>query len=362
VLPSSSWQGGRREIALQASNGTKTVGWQGQPPLAVQSLARTVEEIAQTRPSGGGGGPVPGGGGAGGGFGPGDGGPGGTLERRKRSKKPLVIGALAALVIAAAVAIPIALSGKHKQPIPTVPQNVTAAPEAGAIKVTWLPSENADHYILFRDNAQLKTNLRTTSFTDPFPNDMSTHSYSVVAVSVKGKESAQSTVAKAAAKLRGLNPAETKLVNRLPSGLVDTASCTPRISVENTVVDAAIDCNPKDFPGVASPSQRVLAYHSVSKAAFDTDVKNGESGLPDGKTGADCTTGLPSAYTWTHNDVTAGAYYCFFTNDASQNAAVAWTTDKNWDTIVIYNRPHSGKAGIIALDKYWDKAPNHATT
>ena len=51
VLPSPSWQGGRRELALQASNGTKTVGWQGQPPLAVQPLCRTVEEIAHTRRS-----------------------------------------------------------------------------------------------------------------------------------------------------------------------------------------------------------------------------------------------------------------------------------------------------------------------
>ncbi len=353
VLPSSSWQGGRREIALQASNGTKTVGWQGQPPLAVQALARTVEEIAAGRGGGGGGGVVTGGGG----------GVGGTAEKRQRSKKPWVIGGVAAAVVAAAVVIVVAVTGKPANPpIPGVPQNVTAAAEPGAIKVTWLPSENADHYTLFRDNSQFKTDLRTTSFTDSFPNDMSTHSYSVVAVSIKGRESAQSGVAKAAAKLRNLNAAETKLMGRLPVGLVDTSSCTPRIAVENAVVDAAIDCNPKDFTGVASPSQRVLIYHNVSKAAFDTDVKNGESGLPDGKTNADCAVGLPSAYTWTHDNVTTGAYYCFITNDASQNAAVAWTTNKNWDTIVIYNRARSGKAGIIALDKYWDKAPNHATT
>jgi len=352
VLPSSNWQGGRREIALQASNGAKTVGWQGQPPLAVQSLARTVEEIA--RPGTGGGGTGGTGYGGGGGGGP-------TLPKPKRSKKPWLIGGIAAAVVAAAVVVVLLVTGKPaKPPIPGVPQNVTATAQAGAIKVSWLASENADHYTLFRDNAQYKTNLRTTTFTDPFPNDMTSHSYSVIAVSIKGKESAQSGVAKAAAKLRNLNVAESKLVKRLPSGLVDPSSCTPRTSVENSVVDAAIDCNPKDFTGVASPTQRVLIYHNVSRASFLADVKNGESGLQTAN--FNCQAGIPSAGSWTHNDKAVGAFYCFFTNDASQNPAIAWTTNINFDTIVIYNRAHSGKAGIIALDKYWDAAPNHATT
>jgi serine/threonine protein kinase len=353
VLPSSNWQGGRREIALQASNGAKTVGWQGQPPLAVQSLARTVEEIAR---------PGTGGGWGTGGTGyDGRGGGGASPPKPKRSKKPWLIGGIAAAVVAAAVVVVLLVTGKPaKPPIPGVPQNVTATAQAGAIKVSWLASENADHYTLFRDNAQYKTNLRTTTFTDPFPNDMTSHSYSVIAVSIKGKESAQSGVAKAAAKLRNLNVAESKLVKRLPSGLVDPSSCTPRTSVENSVVDAAIDCNPKDFSGVASPSQRVLIYHNVSRGSFLADVKNGENGLQTAN--FNCQAGIPSAGSWTHNDVAVGAFYCFFTNDASQNPAIAWTTNTHFDTIVIYNRPHSGKAGIIALDKYWDAAPNHATT
>ena len=52
----------------------------------------------------------------------------------------------------------------------------------------------------------------------------------------------------------------------------------------------------------------------------------------------------------THDDKAVGAFYCFFTNDASQNPAIAWTTNTNFDTIVIYNRAHTAKAGIIALD------------
>ncbi len=335
VLPSTSWQGGRRELAVQASNGTKTVSWQGQPPLAVQALCRTIEEIAH---------------------------PGAAeVDKRRKSKKPWVIGgSAAAAVIAGAVVAVILLTKPAKPPIPAIPANVTAAAQPGAIKVSWLPSQDADHYVLFRDNAVLMSDVRATSFVDPFPTDMSSHSYSVVAVSAKGKESAHSAIAKSAAKLRNLNAAETSLVRRLPAGLVDTSSCSPDLNVENSAIDAAVDCDPKNVTGVAAPSQQVLAYHSVSKAAFDTDVKNGESGLQTAK--FDCQDGVPSAGTWTHDSVTTGAFYCFTTNDASENSAIAWTTNKNLDTLVIYNRPHSGKAGIAALYKYWDAVPNHATT
>jgi serine/threonine protein kinase len=336
VLPSANWQGGRRELALQATNGAKTVGWQGQPPLAVQSLCRTVEEIARN-------------------------GAGTTVQKAKKSKKPWVIaGTATAAVVAGVVVAVILLTKPAKPPIPAVPANVTASAQPGAIKLSWLPSQNADHYVLFRDNAILKSDLRTTTFTDPFPTDMNTHSYSVVAVSAKGKESAHSPIAKSAAKLRGLNTTEASLLTRLPVGLVDSSSCTPDLSVEDSSVDAAIDCDPKDASGVASPSQQVLAYHSVNKTAFDTDVKNGENGLQTAK--FNCQGGVPSAGTWTHNSVTAGAFYCFITNDSSQNSAIAWTTAKNLDTLVIYNKPGSGRPGIASLYKYWAAIPNHETS
>ena len=346
VLPSPSWQGGRRELALQASNGTKTVGWQGQPPLAVQPLCRTVEEIAHTSTGGGRGGSS---------------GVGVPPEKAKRSKKPWVIGGTAAAVAAGVVVAVILLTkSPAKPPIPAIPANVTAAAAPGAIKVSWLPSENADHYLLFRDNSVLKSDLHGTSFTDSFPTDMSKHSYSVVAVSDKGKESAHSAVVTSAAKLRNLNTAETSLVQRMPVGLVDTSTCTPSLTVENSVIDAAVYCDPKDVSGAATPTQQVLAYHSVNQAVFDTDAKNGESGLQTDN--FDCQDGVPSAGTWTHNSVPTGAFYCFITNDASEDAALAWTTNKNFDTIVIYNRPHSGQAGIAALYKYWKAQTNHATT
>jgi serine/threonine protein kinase len=360
MLPSASWQGGRRELALQASNGTKTVGWQGQPPLAVQSLCRTVEDIARGGAAGTGGtSGVVGTVGA-----PGAVGTGGTVPQPgspKKSRKRWVIGGTAAAVVIAGVVVAVlVLTKPGKPPIPAVPANVTAAALPGAIKVTWLPSENADHYVLFRDNSVLKSDLRTTTFTDPFPTDMKSHSYSVVAVSIKDKESAHSAVVKSAAKLRDLNSTETALVKRLPVGLTETGSCTPDLTVEDSSVDAAVDCDPKAATGVASPSQKVLAYHSVNKAAFDTDVKNGESGLQTAK--FNCQTGVPSAGTWTHNSETAGAFYCFITNDSSANSAVAWTTSTNLDTLVIYNRAGSGRPGIAALYKYWAAVPNHETT
>lgn len=337
MLPSSDWQGGRRELALQATNGAKTVGWQGQPPLAVQSLCRTIEEIAGN-------------------------GAGATVAQKKKSRKPWVIAGTAAAAVVAGVVVAVVLltSKPAKPPIPAVPANVTAAAQAGAIKVSWLASENADHYVLFRDNTILKSDLRTTSFIDPFPTDMTTHSYSLVAVSLKGKESAHSAIVKSAAKLRDLNTIETSLMKRIPVGLVDTSSCTPDLSVEDSSVDAALDCDPKDTSGVASPSQKVLAYHSTNKTTYDTDVKNGENGLQTAK--FNCQAGVPSAGTWTHNSVTAGAFYCFITNDTSKNSAVAWTTDKNLDTLVIYNKPGSGRPGIAALYKYWAAVPNHETT
>jgi serine/threonine protein kinase len=334
VMPSSSWQGGRRELALQASNGTKTVGWQGQPPVAVAALCRTVEEISGSRAGG--------------------------PPKAKKSKKPWVIGGAALVAVAAAVVVAVILLAKPaKPPTPAVPANLTAAAQPGAIKLTWLASQHADHYTLFRDNTLLKSNVHSTTFTDPFPTDMTSHSYFVVAVSDKGKESAHSAIVKSAAKLRNLNATETSLAQRLPSGLVDSSSCSPDLNVEDSVIDAAISCDPKDVSGVASPSQKVLAYHSVNTAAFDADVKDGENGLQTAN--FNCQAGVPSAGTWTHNSVTTGAFYCFITNDNSQNSAIAWTTAKNLDTIVIYNKPSSGRPGIAALYKYWAAVPNHAT-
>ncbi len=336
MLPSANWQGGRRELALQASNGAKTVGWQGQPPPAVQALCRAVEEIAH-------------------------GGTGKGVEKPKRSKKKWVIGGSAAAAVIAGVVVAVVLLAKPaKPPIPAVPANLTAAAGPGAIKLSWLASQNADHYVLFRDNTVLKSDLSTTTFTDPFPTDMSSHSYFVVAVSDKGKESAHSAIVKSAAKLRSLNAAETSLVKRLPVGLADTSSCTPDLAVEDSTVDAAVDCDPKTATDAVAPSQKVLAYHSVNKADYDADVKAGENGLQTAK--FNCQGGVPSSGTWTHNSVTAGAFYCFITNDRSQNSALAWTTDKNLDTLVIYNKPGSGRPGIAALYKYWAAVPNHETT
>ena len=84
MLPSTNWQGGRRELALQASNGAKTVGWQGQPPLAVQSLCRTVEEIAGRGSNTGSGSSM-----------------GSSVEKPKKSRKPWVIGGIAAAAVIA---------------------------------------------------------------------------------------------------------------------------------------------------------------------------------------------------------------------------------------------------------------------
>jgi serine/threonine protein kinase len=339
MLPSANWQGGRRELALQASNGAKTVGWQGQPPLAVQSLCRTVEEIARNANAA-------------------------TVEKpknSKKSKKRWVIGGTAVAAVIAGVVVAVILATKPaKPPIPAVPANLTAAAQPGAIKLTWLPSQNADRYVLFRDNTVLKSDLRTTTFTDPFPTDMNNHSYFVVAVSDKGKESPHSAIVKSAAKLRDLNATETALVKRLPVGLADTSSCAPDLSVEDVSVDAAVDCDPTAATGVTSPSQQVLAYHSANKTAFGADVKDGENGLQTAS--FNCQGGVPSAGTWNHNSVKAGAFYCFITNDQSKNSAIAWTTTKNLDTLVIYNRPGSGRTGIAALYKYWAAVPNHETT
>ena len=149
-------------------------------------------------------------------------------------------------------------------------------------------------------------------------------------------------------------------MKRLPVGLADTSSCTPDLTVEDSTVDAAVDCDPKAVTDAVAPSQKVLAYHSVNKADFDADVKAGENGLQTAK--FNCQGGVPSSGTWTHDSVTAGAFYCFITNDQSQNSALAWTTDKNLDTLVIYNKPGSGRPGIAALYKYWAAVPNHETT
>ena len=113
---------------------------------------------------------------------------------------------------------------------------------------------------------------------------------------------------------------------------------------------------------VTTPTQKVRAYHNVSLSAYEDDVTSGERGLPDNDN-HQCSRGIAAAGTWSDaNDVTIGAFYCYFTNENVKSPALAWTTKANRDSIHIYNRPGSSTAGLISLYKYWVALKDIGTT
>ena len=150
---------------------------------------------------------------------------------------------------------------------------------------------------LFRDNTVLKSNVRTTTFTDPFPTDMTSHSYFVVAVSDKGKESAHSAIARRQPSCAISTRPRPSCSAQRRSGWWIRPACSPDLAVGgragSTRPSTAI---PRMFPASQTPSQKVLHYHSVNKVELSSDVKNGENGLPPRNSSARA--GIPAAGTW----------------------------------------------------------------
>jgi hypothetical protein len=169
----------------------------------------------------------------------------------------------------------------------------------------------------------------------------------------------------ATAETRRLSAAEQTLVDRLPSGLVDTSSCTEAIDGESkylidtkTGLKAAVNCTPQTAGSAPQPDGKMTILQYTSATTYNSAV----SDLKSGKTQGTCASTTPHQTTWSFTNAdgssgkSVGALACGFYSD-SQYAWLSWTYDKDWVTMTVYGPTGGSSADIPNLDKFFLAAP-----
>jgi serine/threonine protein kinase len=271
---------------------------------------------------------------------------------RRSRKFRLLVTAGVVIVSAAAVVTTLLLLGSHKE-VPGVPGRVSAVAGRGTVTVGWTASSGkVDHYVIYRDGRPVAPAANGTSFTDKVA-DTNPHSYTVQAVNSKGTTSARSLVSVASADVRELSPAERALLAKLPSELVDPASCKPILAGVNPNSNLAITCGPKPGQTVAAPGkvpETVQAFATADlaklQAALTLEISS------HGAKGGSCS-GVPQHGTWNFTEtpkVANGQIICYRTTVSS----LIWSYDKQ-----LYYVKISTSSPYQSLLSYWQDASLH---
>jgi hypothetical protein len=325
-----STPGPRRELSLQAPNGSHSVVWSGYTPPQIAELVGTVDQLGSKKGSG---------------------------------RKGLWLGAAgAAAVVAAVVVVLLVVVLPGKDPTPAAPTALKAVAGKGSVTVSWAAASHADRYQVFKDNKLVKT-VSTTSYTDPLPQEDSTdsHSYYVIAVSNKNKASVKSATVKKAPLLRDLNAGEKAFVAKLPRDFAEPGSCVPAPFEESATIDVAISCSVSDtavVKGTQKPSGGFLAFHAVSRDAYTKKYQSETRGVQ--QANFTCEDGQPAAGNW-HNGKgqDLGKIWCTTTGSSvsSGTALLGWSTLESNSFILLFGDQDKGAAGIKSLITFWDKTP-----
>ncbi len=209
-------------------------------------------------------------------------------------------------------------------PLPA-PANFTAKTAMNAVQLSWEPVPSAAGYVVYRDSKLVSgPNHIQTGFADK-PGDTKSHRYFVQAVDDTGQNfgTRSATISGQAV----LNAAETALVHRLSSGLVDPFSC-----VSNGVSITGVKCNAgapatQPSPPAVTPST-IYAYkysdHDSLVRARDQAISKALA-RDINSLSRDCTQ-PPSKNSWNFtNDadtVERGQLYCYVYENT---ATVEWS-------------------------------------
>jgi serine/threonine protein kinase len=320
-----------------------TVSWSGQPPPVLSELVNDVERLGAGNASPGAPRPdvaVP----------PGP--PEPKPSRRGRRGRLLALLA-GVVVIAVGVSLTLVLVG-GKKPVPGLPAGVTVTAGRGTVTVRWTPGTGkTDHYLVYRDGRDVASTVTGTSYTDDLT-DTATHGYTVQAVNRAGRASGVTSPLPIAAEVRALNAGENALLDKLPSTLVDNASCQPILSGVDSHLTTAVTCDPKagqspSPPAVVPKAVEVYGAANVAalKAALTADITAHAA-----KSG-DCSA-TPQQGTWNFTEtpkVINGQIICY---TAAPTSYLLWS----YNTALLYIRisTTSPYAGLL---KYWQNASLH---
>ena len=269
------------------------------------------------------------------------------------SRKWLLVGLIALVVVALAVAIPLILTSS-KKPVPGVPLAVHAEAGRGTVTLTWQPGTGTtDHYKIFRDSRVIAPSATGTTYIDRL-SDTKTHGYAIQAVNAAGRTSALSPTVVIAARVRPLDNAERLLMNRLPTTLVDEQSCVPILTGVNRDLETAISCGPEagqspSPPGVVPTAVEAYSANSITQLnlALDAEIRTHKA------VSGSCS-GIPQEGTWNFTEtpkVLNGKIICYA---IGSKAYLLWsyTTQKMYIRI-------STSSPYADLLKYWQDAALH---
>ncbi len=272
----------------------------------------------------------------------------------QKKRRGLLIGSLAALVVAAAVAVTLVLALGNKKDVPGVPTALKATPGRGTVTLSWQPgSGKTDHYAVFRDGQAVSTSVTATSYVDRIANTQA-HRFAVQAINAKGTSSELSPAVQAAAQIRELNSKEQALVAKLPTSLVDDSSCQPLPTALNANVTVAVTCDPAPGQTPTAPG-KVPQVVEVYMAPSNTQLR---AALSDeitrhGAKSGDCSR-TPQEGTWNFTEtpkVTNGQLVCYVTSSTSY---LLWSYTSQSFYIRI-----STSATYQSLLSYWQDAALH---
>jgi serine/threonine protein kinase len=324
-------------LTVESPERFHSVAWEGEPPPALGELVREVERLSKGSVQEDGHAPdLP-------------------LPKRQtmaNSAKPWLLGAAGAVVIAAAAVVAVVLLTGSK-PVPGVPGGVSVVAGRGTVTVSWTASSGkVDHYIIYRDGKPVAPSVNATSFTDKVA-DTNSHKYTVQAVNSKGTTSAMSLVSVVTADVRELSAAENALLAKLPTELVDTASCRPVLAGVDPGLNLALTCGPKPGQTVTAPGKvpelvQVFAASSLAKmqAALTREISG------HGAKGGSCA-GVPQHGTWNFTEtptIANGQIICYRTTKSS----LIWSYDKQLLYVKI-----STSSPYQSLLTYWQDASLH---
>ncbi len=330
-------------LTVEAPGQFHTVAWNGAPPPVLAELVAEVERLGASpgTPDT----PLP--------YPQPVGGPSPSPKRRSRGRLAAVLGGLVALV-AAAVAVTVLLVASKKS-VPGIPGGVTVTAGRGEVSVHWNPGGGTtDHYVVYEDGRPIGTpSSGTTTFTVKVT-DTNPHSYAVQAVNQAGRTSAITPQVKIAALIRPLTAPEKALLAKLPTGLVDGASCKPILAGVDSHLSTAITCDPEGGQSPSPPGvvpSVVEAYGAPSLTALKSALSDQISTFK-AKPGA-CTK-IPQQGTWNFTEtpkVLNGQIVCYASAGTSY---LLWS----YDSALFYVRI-STTSPYADLLKYWQGASLH---
>ncbi len=267
---------------------------------------------------------------------------------RKRRRGLLIGGVIALLVIAGGVVGLVLALGGGKKPVPGVPTDLAATAGRGVVDLTWHAGVGVtDHYVVYRDGKSIASDVTGVKYTDKL-GDTDPHTFAVQAVNAAGRTSALSSQLTQSAEVRELNAAEHRLLDKLPTTLVNEGSCEPIQSTVDSRLDRAITCRPNPFQQVDSPAKlpETLNVYSAPTRQELTLVLNSLSRAHSTKSG-DCSS-PPQNGTWnftqTPNSIN-GQIICYVNGDTSY---LLWSYDAQR-----YYVEASTKSSYTSLREYW---------